>query len=159
MGDLAMAADDLRRYLRELRESVGLSQPELASAVGWSVRALSEYETGGATDIKATRLGQVLQVLKGSAEEALRLACAGEEEELDKQQRRLIRARVLVLAAELDDDRLDEVLSLISELRSDPACLASLVGYAHRLLEERAERQANNGSLLRERPFLNKPRR
>jgi len=154
-----MAADDLRRYLRELRESVGLSQPELASAVGWSVRALSEYETGGATDIKATRLGQMLRVLKGSAEEALRLATASEEAELDKQQRRLIRARVLVQAAELDDDRLDEVLSLISELRSDPGCLACLVGYAHRLLEERAAHQANNGSPLRERPSRNESRR
>jgi len=154
-----MAANDLRRYLRELRESLGLSQPELASAVGWSVRALSEYETGGATDIKATRLGQVLRVLKGSAEEALRLACAGEEEELDKQHRRIIRARVLVLAADLGDDRLHEVLSAISELRSDPARLACLVGYANRLLEERAEHPANNGSGPRERPSLNESRR
>jgi len=159
MGDVAMAANDLRRYLRELRESVGLSQPELASAVGWSVRALSEYETGGATDIKATRLAQVLRVLKGSAEEALRLACAGEEQELDEQHRRVIRARVLALSAELDDDRLDELLSLINELRSDPALLACLVGYANRLLEERAGHPANNGSAPRERPSLNESRR
>jgi transcriptional regulator with XRE-family HTH domain len=159
MGDVAMAANDLRRYLRELRESVGLSQPELASAVGWSVRALSEYETGGATDIKATRLGQVLRVLKGSAEEALRLACAGEEQELDKQHRRVIRARVLALAAELDDDRLHELLSLINELRSDPVLLGYLVGYANRLLEERAAHPANNGSAPRERPSPNESRR
>ena len=154
-----MAADDLRRYLRELRESVGLSQPELASAVGWSVRALSDYETGGATDIKATRLGQVLRVLKGSAEEALRLAIAGEEAELDKQQQRLIRARVLALAAELDDDRLEQALIAISALRSDPSLLASLVGYAHRLLEEHAARQVNNGSPLREHPSPSESRR
>ena len=135
--DRSVAADNVRRYVKQLRESLGVTQDALAHAVGISERAYAVWEKGSTGDIKSVLLMRVLEFLKGSADEVQKLAIADMQEQLSQEQQRLINARVLALAAELGDEELGAALEAIRDLRGDPTALARLVGYANRLREER----------------------
>ena len=61
-----MAANNLRRYLQILRKKRGVSQKDLADAMGLSLRAIVDWETGSTDDIKSVPLTRALEFLQGS---------------------------------------------------------------------------------------------
>lgn len=77
-----MSTESLRRYLRLLRNERGASQKELADAMGLSLRALVDWESGKTDDIKSIPLARALAFLQSSfadVEELLSISSSDED--------------------------------------------------------------------------------
>ena len=122
--------DGMRAYLRELRVQRGVSQRALAEAMGLSLRALIDWESGKTDDLKSTYLFRVVAFLGASLDDIRTLveAGAGEDEGrqramtwLSQTQERPINRRVE------DDDDDDALRAAIAEMRVELDRLAKRV--------------------------------
>lgn len=69
-----LMADQVRKYLRHLREARGLSTRQLAAKLGCSQPVIIRFETGERFPTLA-RLWEIVQILEGDFGEALTLYC------------------------------------------------------------------------------------
>lgn len=77
-----MSVELLRKYLRLLRNERSASQKDLADAMGLSLRALVDWESGKTDDVKSIPLSRALTFLKGSFEDVDELlSFSGEDED------------------------------------------------------------------------------
>ena len=105
----------LRTYLRELRIRKGVSQDELAEAIGISRQQLMRWETGKTSVIRGDALLRAIGYLNASFEDALYLAQDGMTSDDGYRQ-----ATIRINPPHKNDDveRWDYVLSEIAMLRT-----------------------------------------
>ena len=144
MGVLAATA-----YLKALREARGLSQDDVARAIGASMRQVGAWERAE-SDPASSSLAAYIRYISASAEHVVSLL--GNPDATREDGSRLARqwleqseqVYLHTLEPISSDQTLRDLLDVLRALRSDPLRLGQVLGYAERLLEERSARRHND---------------
>jgi transcriptional regulator with XRE-family HTH domain len=147
----AVQGDGVRGYIRALRDGRGVTQGQLALAIGLKERAYSLWETGKTEEIKATLLLRALRVLRGSFQFLGLLEDASTEEgerlarswlALTPEQQQMadeFAANMAALAALPDQER---VMRLLTDLRREAQFDATVLMVLEDLLQGRRQRRS-----------------
>ncbi len=127
---MTAVTDGMRAYLREVRIQRGISQRALAEAMGLSLRALIDWESGKTDDLKSTSLFRATSFLRASLDDirALIEAGAGEEEGRQRATVWLSQADQQRIDRLVEDDDDDSLMAAIQEMRAELDRLAQRVG-------------------------------
>jgi transcriptional regulator with XRE-family HTH domain len=140
-----MSAVALRAYIRTLRDLRGITQKQVAQAIGLPYRTYVDWEGGSTAELRGSPLVRAIDFLKGSWDDVRQLV----REDVTEAQGRQLATDVLTqeereglkqLASSIPDDQVAEVLDRIKQLRSDPAALTRLNSEIAALLAEQFER-------------------
>ena len=141
MGVLAATA-----YLKALREARGLSQDDVARAIGASMRQVGAWERAE-SDPASSSLAAYIRCVHASAEHVVSLLIDPDatredgarlaREWLEQSEQSYLRE----LEGASPDEQLRELLDVLRSFRSDPLRLGQILGYAERLREEAAARR------------------
>lgn len=123
-------------YCRELRMYRGLTQRNLAQAIGLSERQYARWEAQQ-TGINDEAMLKLVSVLQAPTDHIRYLLSEDVTEEQGKLFAQRWLAEIAAESQDMRDERIDRAQSLIDALRANPRALDRLVGYGERLLEER----------------------
>jgi transcriptional regulator with XRE-family HTH domain len=126
---MTAVTDGMRAYLREVRIQRGVSQRALAEAMGLSLRALIDWESGKTDDLKSTSLFRAASFLRASLDDIRTLIEAGADEAAGRQRATAwlsqAQERRIDRLVEEDDD--DSLMAAIEEMRAELDRLAQRV--------------------------------
>lgn len=138
-----MSVDAAMAYLRFLREAQDITQAQVARVAGVESKQVYRWERGE-SEPTASGLAAFVDVVKGKADEVLRLIRDPRATRIDGQsaaERRLAEIKQETYAAvdALTDAEFAEAMTLYAQLAKDPKALMRWLGYGRRLSEERRE--------------------
>lgn len=123
-------------YIRELRKAQGMSQEDLAHAIGLSPRQYIRAETGR-NAMKADALVRAMHVLHASSDHILYLLATPDV--TPEEGCRLAQEWLLHRGQSSTSVLPEEIETLAHELAGDPLRLRQWIGYGVRLLDEREQ--------------------
>lgn len=140
-----MGIEAAKAFLREIRDERGISQEQLASAIGLSLRQFSRWETEN-SKLKGEDLVRAIDFLKAPYEYVRGLIL---DDDADAKIGREAARRWLEgggqevlsdFAEKATDEQFQQAMVMLAALRANPRKLSLWIGYGQRLREESAER-------------------